>query len=99
VQRPHVVRFSGELDLWREAEFERTLGEIAGGPITVDLRDVRYLDSSCLNALVRLRRRLPDAAITIEVATPSSRRIFAITQLDAIFTVVLRAGDAPNGGG
>jgi anti-anti-sigma factor len=88
VQRPHVVSFNGELDIWKESEVEARLSVLDGGaPIVIDLTDVRYLDSAFLSALVRLRRRLPSSAITLVVEAPSVRRIFELTEMHRLFTI------------
>ena len=71
MQRPHVVSFSGELDIWKESDVEAKLAAVDGScAAVIDLSAVRYLDSAFLSALVRLRRRLPDCSITIVAVTP-----------------------------
>jgi anti-anti-sigma factor len=92
VQRPHVVSFNGELDLWKEREVEAQLSACDGSvPVVVDLSQVRYLDSAFLSALVRLRRRLPDCPISLIVEAPSVRRIFELTEMHRLFEIL------PNG--
>jgi anti-anti-sigma factor len=89
VQRPHVVSFNGELDIWKEGEIEAKLAVCDGAsPILIDLSDVRYLDSAFLSALVRLRRRLPDCAMTLVVESPSVRRIFELTEMHRLFEII-----------
>ena len=88
MQRPHVVSFNGELDIWKESEVEAKLSVLDGGAaIVIDLADVRYLDSAFLSALVRLRRRLPLNEITLLVEAPSVRRIFELTEMHRLFTI------------
>jgi anti-anti-sigma factor len=92
VTRPHVVRFNGELDIWKEAEVEKRLARVDGtAPVVIDLSDVRYLDSAFITALVRLRRRFPDCDITLVATSPSVLRIFDLTQMDRLFTITDRA--------
>jgi anti-anti-sigma factor len=89
VQRPHVVSFSGELDIWKESDVEAKLAAFDGARAAVlDLSAVRYLDSAFLSALVRLRRRLPACSITLVAATPSVRRIFELTEMHRLFEIV-----------
>jgi anti-anti-sigma factor len=89
LQRPHVVSFSGELDIWKESDVEAKLRVLDGRcAAVIDLSAVRYLDSAFLSALVRLRRRLPDCSITIVAATPSVRRIFELTEMHRLFEIV-----------
>jgi anti-anti-sigma factor len=88
VQRPHVVSFNGELDIWKEGEVEARLSVLDGGmPVSIDLSEVRYLDSAFLSALVRLRRRLPECPITLIVEAPSVRRIFELTEMHRLFEI------------
>jgi anti-anti-sigma factor len=88
VQPPHVVSFNGERDIWKEAEVEARLSVLDGGaPVVIDLSEVRYLDSAFLSALVRLRRRLPHATITLFVEAPSVRRIFELTEMHRLFRI------------
>jgi anti-anti-sigma factor len=89
VDRPHVVSFDGELDIWKEDDVEATLSVFDGAlPAVVDLTTVRYLDSAFLSALVRLRRRLPDSTITLVVDTPSVRRVLELTEMHRLFEIV-----------
>lgn len=88
MQRPHVVSFNGELDIWKEGEVEARLAVPDGRvPIVIDLSQVRYLDSAFLSALVRLRRRLPNCPITLVVEAPSVRRIFELTEMNRLFEI------------
>ena len=88
MQRPHVVSFSGELDIWKESDVEAKLQALDGRcAALIDLSAVRYLDSAFLSALVRLRRRLPDCPITIVAVTPSVRRIFELTERHRLFEI------------
>jgi anti-anti-sigma factor len=92
VERPRVVSFNGELDIWKEGEIESRLSALDGsGPVEIDLADVRYLDSAFLTALVRLRRRLPECSITLIVEAPSVRRIFELTEMNRLFQIVRRS--------
>jgi anti-anti-sigma factor len=89
VQRPHVVSFSGELDIWKESDVEAKLAAVDGScAAVIDLSAVRYLDSAFLSALVRLRRRLPDCSITVVAVSPSVRRIFDLTEMHRLFDIV-----------
>jgi anti-anti-sigma factor len=89
VQRPHVVSFSGELDIWKESDVEAKLSAFDGTcAAVIDLSAVRYIDSAFLSALVRLRRRLPDCSVTIVADAPSVRRIFELTEMHRLFEIV-----------
>ncbi|MEA2720452.1 MAG: hypothetical protein QOJ39_2316 [Candidatus Eremiobacteraeota bacterium] len=89
MQRPHVVSFNGELDIWKEGEVDARLSVPDGSvPVVIDLSAVRYLDSAFLSALVRLRRRLPACPITVVIEAPSVRRIFELTEMTKLFEIV-----------
>ncbi len=88
MDRAHVVSFNGELDIWKEGDVEKRLAVIDGSvPVVIDLSEVRYLDSAFVSALVRLRRRVPDADITIVVTSRSVQRIFELTQMKRLFRI------------
>jgi anti-anti-sigma factor len=96
VDRPHVVSFNGELDIWKESEVEARLAVLDGSaPIVIDLSAVRYLDSAFLSALVRLRRRLPECSITLVAQAPSVRRVFELTEMHKLFEIVRTAPPRP----
>lgn len=98
MDRPRVVSFNGELDIWKESEVESRLAVLDGSaPIVIDLSDVRYLDSAFLSALVRLRRRMPECSITLVVQTASVRRVLELTEMHRLFEIVRTA--PPRSGG
>jgi anti-anti-sigma factor len=79
---------AGEVDISNVHLLEATL-EQAGedGPITVDLRDCRYIDSSTIALLVRCCKK----SRSIRVMTGSSgnvRRVLALTNVDQIIEVI-----------
>lgn len=54
---PLVVRLHGEFDIYRCDELERLLKPAMEAPrVIVDLRGVRYIDSSSLAVLIRMRK-------------------------------------------
>ena len=81
-----VVALEGELDLAGEAVLEAALGSAraAGGPVTVDLTDLHFIDSSGLRVLVKLH----NAAVTdgfeyrLIPGPPQVHRTFALCGLD-----------------
>lgn len=97
MDRPHVVSFNGELDIWKQDEVEAALSVLDGSvPAVVDLSNVRYLDSAFLSALIRLRRRLSESSITLIVKTPSVRRVLELTEMQRLFEVVDRSAPEDN---
>lgn len=65
--------------------------------IVVDIRQVPFVDSCGLYALVRARNRLAEHGVEcVFVAAEDSlaRRLLGITELDAVLSVHVRMGDA-----
>lgn len=58
-----VVTVRGELDLLTVERFDKTTREVAAArlPAVVDLRECTFADSTAVNALMKLRRRLGQA--------------------------------------
>ena len=85
-----VVALSGEVDLDRAPAVRASFASI-DGPVVIDLSSVTYLDSSLLNELARLRRRVGDVALV--VTSPQVRRILDIVGFTNKFRVVERPED------
>jgi anti-anti-sigma factor len=90
----HVLRLGGEIDLAQKQKIENDLSAIEGfGPdatVILDLSNVEYLDTTFLNALVRVRNGTGHAKRqgSIRLVAPRSNNIwqlFAITKQDRIF--------------
>ena len=87
-----MLELHGEIDISRQHEIEKKLGQIellSQEAVTiVDLTDVRYADTTLLNALMKthknVARDLPGGGIFI-VAPKHIARIFEITTLNAVF--------------
>jgi anti-sigma B factor antagonist len=89
----HLVRVSGEIDLFAAPEFkQRVAAAIATGARTVivDLTPTTFVDSSSLGVLIGAHRRLDDEgrALAVVCDTPAILKTFAITGLDGVFTIV-----------
>ena len=89
-----VLELHGELDISRQHEIDKKLGQIellgSDAVTIVDLTDVRYADTTLLNALVKTHksvvRELPGSGIFI-VAPKHIARIFEITKLNTVFPI------------
>lgn len=67
-----VVRLAGEIDLANSPELAELLEPLAAkGPVTVDLRDVRFMDSSGLHALLNFAARSLNGNGPLTIANPS----------------------------
>ena len=92
----HVLALHGEIDISQKQSVEQELAQIEGfGPSAttiLDLNDVGYVDSTFLNALCQLKRRLDNHEPTANLCIVAPRdtavsRLFAITELDRVFSL------------
>lgn len=92
----HVLAIHGEIDISRKQWIEQELAQIEHfGPnatTILDLTDVRYLDTTFLNALDQIRTRLNarQAGSSVCIAAPSNRfvaRLFEFTKTKRVFHV------------
>jgi anti-anti-sigma factor len=85
----NIVRVFGDIDRASVHLFERAL-ERAGQhrSLVIDFTHCRYLDSSVLSALVRAHGARPEALRVVLPEDHRMRRIFAITNLDAVLSIV-----------
>jgi anti-sigma B factor antagonist len=93
-----VISIRGEVDLSTSPELRKVLlqaVEAAEGKVTVDLRAVRYMDSSGVATLIEglqaSRRR--KARFTLLAPSKQVRNVLALTRLDAVFEI--REAPAP----
>ena len=96
-----TVRLSGELDISTAAELERVLGDLAvpDGParIVMDLRGLRFMDSTGLRLLVTadLRLRGEGRELALVPGPESVHRVFRLALLEERLTFL---DGSPNGG-
>lgn len=80
-----------EYDLYNVSEFESELAALDPGYSILNLENVRFLDSTCLAALVRTLKRLrtanPSSELTLTNLRAPLQRIFRITGLWRIFHI------------
>ena len=85
--QPHwFVVLRGEIDLSRAEDMRTTVDGFSASQhrsIRVDLHDVEFLDSTCVNALIDLTRvaRSRGGTMTVEGARPQARRVFDVLGL------------------
>jgi anti-anti-sigma factor len=93
-----VLRCMGEIDAASVDSFARALAAAirVGVPeVEVDLREVRYLDSSALQALLGAHRSLARRGARLRVCASSwGAKLFHLTALDQLFEVVVATPDA-----
>lgn len=81
------VVLTGDLDIYEAPALRRVL-DVLDGPGTVDMRGVRYLDSSALAELARVARRIGRHEVTLVVASANVRKVLGIVRFDNLFTIV-----------
>jgi anti-sigma B factor antagonist len=81
-----VVALSGELDLAGTERLTAALAEAqaSGGPLTVDLSDLDFIDSSGLGVLVRFNNaaQAADFPYRVIAGPPRVHRAFVLSGLD-----------------
>lgn len=81
-----VVVLDGEMDTHTAKQVgERVSESLAGGAasVVIDADGLRFLDSSGISELLRIRQRTVDAGgtFTVRSASPTARRVLEITGL------------------
>lgn len=79
-----IAAFAGDLDLATIGEFEETVEEHGDTSLVVDLREVRFIDSTGIHLVVRARQARAERDLGLElVVTPGSAvdRVLAISAL------------------
>jgi len=82
-----VIAFSGEIDLATAESFVSALGPWveAGGPVTVDLSKVTFMDSTGIHAVIGAAEALGDrGCIIIHGAHDGIQKVFELTMLDSV---------------
>jgi anti-anti-sigma factor len=81
-----VVTLCGELDVYRAEAVREAFDSVRDAPV-VDLSAVTYLDSTVLNELIRLRKRV-DGEIVLVVGSPQIRRVLELVSFARLFRIV-----------
>ena len=57
-------------------------------PVVVDMRQVDFMDSSGLGAVIAVRKAMPDGLpLILDGLTPNVERVFRLTRMDAVFEI------------
>jgi anti-anti-sigma factor len=90
-----VLAFSGDLDLTAAAEASQAIerAQNGGGAVVIDLRDLRFIDSSGLRVILEAQRRAAGDGGTLSVAPGNGgvRRVFELSGVAGLLELV----DAP----
>jgi anti-sigma B factor antagonist len=89
------VTLGGELEFGTAASLRTTLSDLVqqgGGPVVVDLAQLRFIDSSGLSLLVQAKQRFAAQGRTFELRAPNERvsRVIETSGLGELFEI-----DAP----
>jgi anti-sigma B factor antagonist len=83
------IRLAGELDLATAPQLRQVLDAHSrhGQTMIIDLREVEFIDSMGLAALVRARHRALARGAQLKLVAPSEsvQTVFRLTRLDAVF--------------
>jgi anti-anti-sigma factor len=96
-QEPSVISVEGELDSFTAGELRDGFSDTVGHPaVVIDIREVPFVDSAGLGALVGGVRRLREAGGTVALCCTSSSvlRLLAVTGFDRMIPVTDTPADA-----
>lgn len=83
-QEPRMFRLEGELDVAETDGFLAATGDVDGGDVVLDLRDLAFIDSSGVRALLQLADRMDEGDLLIlRNPVPAVRRVFDLVSLEA----------------
>ena len=98
-----VLSLSGELDLSGEAEVAPALDHVVASgarTVVIDLRELTFIDSSGIRALIAAQRRCAAARCPLYVVPGPApvRRVLALCGVEERFALLDDPADAPNVG-
>ena len=88
-----LIRVRGELDLHTSAALQNEIERMLPfrSPVTIDLAEVDFVDSTGIRSLLTLNSQALESTgreLRVQGASDVSRRLFALTGVDRVFTVV-----------
>ena len=88
-----VVSLGGEVDLYTAPELKQELHRLVGEGATrivIDMTDTTFIDSTTLGVLLSVVKRVRPEGGSVVLVCPDRnvKRIFEITLLDRVFTIV-----------
>ncbi len=86
-----VVEIRGKVGINETPQLKQALEELYGEnkSLVVNLANIQYIDSSCLGALITVRKELEKKSLHLRLAEPSDivRDVLSLTKLDSFFEV------------
>ena len=103
VSNAHIIRVNAaRIDAPVALQFKeemRTLTTEEVGRFVLDLRNVEFIDSSGLGAVVASMKQLrPDQVLELAALQPIVEKVFRLTRMDTIFTIHASADQACSDG-
>jgi anti-anti-sigma factor len=96
-----VLRLSGEYDISRKDELNAALSAAYNATEAIlDVRDVSYIDSTAIECLIRLRKRMSEngsSLIRLVGPTRQVRKVLQLTGLHQVFELSETSEDVPLG--
>lgn len=82
----HGFIVSGELDLTNASSFAVAFREAlpSGGPCTVDVRPLRFMDSSGVQTIIAAAKLVPDACIVLHGVHDEVQKVIEMTRIYAL---------------
>jgi anti-anti-sigma factor len=82
----HGFILQGELDMANEREFAATFAEVlgSGGPVTVDMRQLRFMDSSAIKVIVAAAKASPDDCIILHGVHDAVQKVVELTRVEQL---------------
>ncbi len=82
----YAIALAGEYDIARKQELATTLAGVTNGkPVSIDMHDVTYVDSTFLSELAAMRLRLNERPVTLIGVQGNVARIMRLAKLDRFF--------------
>jgi anti-anti-sigma factor len=82
----HGFIVSGELDMANTVEFAAAFSEAlpVGGPCTVDMRPLKFMDSSGIQTIIAAAKLAPDACIILHGVHDEVQKVVELTGIDRV---------------
>ena len=82
----HGLIVAGELDLGNAREFAAVFREAlpVGGPCTVDMRPLKFMDSSGVQTIIAATKLGPDACIVLHGIHDEVHKVVELTGIEAL---------------
>jgi anti-anti-sigma factor len=82
----HGFILQGELDMASEREFAAAFAQVrgSGGPVTVDVRQLRFMDSSAIKVIVAAAKDAPDDCIILHGVHDAVWKVVEITGIEQL---------------